>query len=363
MRELTIPEWWKYLSNTRNKDDSRLRHFMRGVAYGYFTGDIVTEYIKEGFKGVTPITAQVSSLMKDIGEADMREIVQNAAKRIASQTASDTRMLGLADMLLGKHGLADAIRKEIDKRDERFKRDFLRNIPFEYAASVLGQDIFMDKFRQHAANLLDKDDEGPDDYYDDAEPAVTPASEFAALLPTITSTIKNVGLTDENIKEILGELKKVMGEFREHRDVYMVAEFLNGIVDHVPEAVDDLIEASEMKEIMETNGVPYVRGDAELQESYKPMSFKQYLNEEAEEGARVVRWFFADGLVPIGKGAVAPWQKVELPNAKVEGSALGAMVIVHTSDPAVKGGREVSGLAFVHTGNYITFCKAVGIKA
>lgn len=126
-----------------------------------------------------------------------------------------------------------------------------------------------------------------------------------------------------------------------------------------------LIKASEMKEIMEANGMAYVRGDAneKLEESFTPMRFKNFLKEENEEKTRVVRWFFADGLVPIGKGAVAPWQKVELPNATVEGSALGAMVIVHTSDPAVKGGREVSGLAFVHTGNYITFCKAVGIKA
>lgn len=62
-----------------------------------------------------------------------------------------------------------------------------------------------------------------------------------------------------------------------------------------------LIDAGKMKEIMETNGVPFVRGDAELEESYKPMSFKQYLKEEAEEGTRVVRWFFADGLVPIGR--------------------------------------------------------------
>lgn len=117
-----------------------------------------------------------------------------------------------------------------------------------------------------------------------------------------------------------------------------------------------------MKEIMETNGVPFVHGEADLEEIYKPMSFKQYLKEEDEEGTRVVRWFFADGLVPIGKGAVAPWQKVVLPNATVEGSTLGAMVTVRTNDPEVKGSREVSGLAFVHTGNYVAFCNAVGIK-
>lgn len=652
MRALTIPEWWKYLSNPRNNDNARLSHFNRGVKYGYFTGDIVTEYIKEGFKGNTPITALVGKLMTDISKEDMREIVQNAAKRIVSQAASDMRMLGLANELLGKHGLADAMRKAMEGMSGGWRHDFLRNIPFEYAASVLGQDIFMDKFRQFVQKTIDdKEDQG--DTYDDMEPATTAASEFAALLPTISGTIKNVGLTDENIKEILGELKRVMGEFGEHKDVFMVAEFLNGIVDRVPDAVDDLIggdeytkhftlsrvaaaaqlslvsealdqspikpynkltldeamrslqfnnidlgnvmdfddakdkkfsqvliearnpdisrlkledlkvkevevsevdklkitaeierynkhrhtkshgfdvsilvkrvfdvsipsqhaawpefaetreqrhepnpymktvfhgtgsdaasmilrygftvpefnpdagmagralgdgvyftdvvdktslyigdsgyaeettgylfemdaqlgrraetnsqpnerdgrdwdyrsggfpeatnhqdfispewavfdpkgqvrirkayevtliEASEMKEIMETNGVPYVRGDAELEESYKPMSFKQYLKEEAEEGTRVVRWFFADGLVPIGKGAVAPRQKVVLPNATVEGSALGAMVTVRTNDPEVKGSREVSGLAFVHTGNYVAFCKAVGIK-
>lgn len=109
----------------------------------------------------------------------------------------------------------------------------------------------------------------------------------------------------------------------------------------------------------------YVRGDADekLEESFTPLRFKNFLKGENEEKTRAVRWFFADGLVPIGKGAVAPWQKAVLPNASVEGSALGAMVTLRTSNPVVNGGREVSGLAFVHTGNYITFCKAVGIKA
>mgnify|MGYP000897266653 CR=1 FL=1 len=651
MRALTIPEWWKYLSNPRNKNDARLSHFNRGVKYGYFTGDIVTEYIKEGFKGNTPITALVGKLMADISKEDMREIVKNAAKRIVSQAASDMRMLGLANELLGKHGLADAMRKAMEGMGGSWLHDFLRNIPFEYAAAVLGQDIFMDKFRQFVQKTID--DKDTPDPYDVMEPATSAASEFAALLPTISGTIKNVGLTDENIKEILGEMKRVMGEFGDHKDVFMVAEFLNGIVDRVPEAVDDLIEGDEytkhftlsrvaaaaqlslvsealdqgpikpynkltldeamrslqfnnidlgnmmdfddakgkrfsqvliearspdisrlkleelkakevevseldklkitaeierfnkhrhirshgfdvgilvkrvfdvsipsqhaawpefaetrerrnepnpymktvfhgtgsvaasmilrygftvpefnpdagmagralgdgvyftdvvdktslyigdsgyaeettgylfemdaqlgrraetgsqpnerdgvdwdyrsggfadatnhqdfispewavfdpkaqvrirkayevalidagkMKEIMETNGVPFVRGDATLEENYKPMGFKQYLKEETEDGTRVVRWFFADGLVPVGKGAVAPWQKVVLPNATVEGGALGAMVTVRTNDPEVKGSREVSGLAFVHTGDYVTFCKVVGIK-